>query len=520
MLYVSIIVELLRSRPALAVWTAAGAQALVWTLVPGWFYAGPPGNLPIVLAVGHEFQLGTYLGPPLAFWLAEVVFRITGRSLFAVYALSQICVALTYWAVFRLGRAIVGAQQAALAVMLMIGISTFTVATPDFGPVILTMPLWAMALLHYRLVIEQKRPRDAIALAIDVGLILLTSYAAVVLIGLLVVFTAANARTRAMLRSFNLWPAGIVAAVLLIPNLYWMATTNGELLPVLARLRAPDSVPGNLTAWLRQLALLVGSHAGLIVLVGIVIGFPWAKNEPAPVIAGRPVEPFARRFVYFFATLPALLATVAGVVIGSSTPVGGIAPLVVLSGLAVVIAAGDAIALSRQRYAIAAWFGLLLIPPAVAVGALLTLPWFGIDLAINQPVAAMAPFFADSFARRVGKELPIVAGDPRTAALIGLGAASRPSLFLEATPQRSPWVSMRDVMAKGAIVVWPTTDTSGTPPADIRQDFPDLVPEVPRTFERAVQGRLPLLRIGWGMIRPQPPPGGAGAAEAPKPESK
>jgi hypothetical protein len=132
----------------------------------------------------------------------------------------------------------------------------------------------------------------------------------------------------------------------------------------------------------------------------------------------------------------------------------------------------------------------------------------------------MAPFFADSFARRVGKELPIVAGDPRTAALIGLGAASRPSLFLEATPQRSPWVSMRDVMAKGAIVVWPTTDTSGTPPAAIRQDFPDLVPEVPRTFERAVQGRLPLLRIGWGMIRPQPPPGAAGPAEAPNPESK
>ena len=450
MLYVSIIVELLRSRPALAVWTAAGAQALVWTLVPGWFYTGPPGNLPIVLAVGHEFQLGTYLGPPLAFWLAEVVFRITGRSLFAVCALSQICVALTYWAVFRLGRAIVGAQQAALAVMLMIGISTFTVATPDFGPVILTMPLWAMALLHYRLAIEQKRPRDAIALAIDVGLILLTSYAAVVLIGLLVVFTAANARTRAMLRSFNLWPAGIVAAVLLIPNLYWMATSNGELIPVLARLRAPDSVPGNLTAWLRQLALLVGSHAGLIVLVGIVIGFPWAKNEPAPVIAGRPVEPFARRFVYFFATLPALLATVAGVVIGSSTPVGGIAPLVVLSGLAVVVAAGDAIALSRQRYASAAWFGLLLIPPAVAVGALsdVALVRHRSRRAISR-LPPWAPFFADSFARRVGKELPIVAGDPRTAALIGLGAASRPSYFWRQRPQRSPWVSMRDVIGQG-----------------------------------------------------------------------
>ena len=520
MLYVSILVELLRARPALTVAIAALAQAAVWTLVPALFYAGPPGELPTVLAVGHEFQLGTYLGPPLAFWLAEIVFRATGRSLFAVYALSQVCVLVTYGAVFRLGRAIVGIRQAAIAVLLMIGISAFTVATPEFGPVILTMPLWAMTLLHYWLVVQERRPRHGFALALDVGLILLTTYAGAVLIGLLVLFTCANARTRPLLRGRDLWPAALAAAMLLVPHLYWAVTTNDEFLPMLGRLRAPGSVAGNFTAWLRQLALLLGAHAGLIVLIGIVIGFPWERYEPAPVIVRRAVDPFARRFVFFFAAMPALLATVAGVVVGSPGPVGGIAPLVVLSGLAVVIAAGDAIALSHQRGVIATWFGLLLVPPVLAVVALLTLPWFGIDLAINQPAEAMASFFADSFARRIGKELPIVAGDPRTAALAGLGAASRPSVFLEATPKRSPWVSIRDVGTKGAILVWPTADTAGAPPPDIKADFPDIVPEVPRAFERSVQGRLPLLRIGWAVIRPQSPLDAPVLVPAPPPDSK
>src|SRR5580704_898677 len=393
MLYVSILVELLRSRPALAVWIAAGAQAAVWTLIPELFYAGPPGNLPAVLAVGHEFQLGTYLGPPFAFWLAEVVFRLTGRSLPALYLLSQVCVVATYWAVFQLGRAIVGAQQAAIAVLLMVGISTFTVATPEFGPVILAMPIWALTLLHYWLVVAEKQPRYAIALAVDVGLILLTTYAGAALVGLLLLFTCVNARARPLLRSFDLLPAGAVAAVLLIPHIYWIVKTNEELFRIFGRLRAAESVTGNLTAWLRQLLVLLGAHAGLIVLVGIVIGFPWTKYQPAPVIARRSVEPFARQFVYFFAIMPALLATVAGVVAGLPGPVGGIAPLVVLSGLAVVIAAGDAIALSHQRIAIAAWFGLLFVPPALALLALLILPWFGIDLAINQPAEAMARFF-------------------------------------------------------------------------------------------------------------------------------
>src|SRR5205807_9758938 len=128
---------------------AALAQAILWTFVPVLFYSGPPGDVPLILAIGHEWQLGTYLGPPLAFWLAEFAFVLSGGHLIGVYALSQISVVATYWAVFLLGRSIVGAHHAAMAVLLMVGISAFTVPTPDFGPVLLAMALWAAILLHY-----------------------------------------------------------------------------------------------------------------------------------------------------------------------------------------------------------------------------------------------------------------------------------------------------------------------------------------------------------------------------------
>ncbi len=45
-------------------------------------------------------------------------------------------------------------------------------------------------------------------------------------------------------------------------------------------------------------------------------------------------------------------------------------------------------------------------------------------------------------------------------------------------------------------------DTAGTPPDDIKQRFPQIAPEVPRAFERTVQGRQGLLRIGWAIVRP------------------
>jgi hypothetical protein len=44
-----------------------------------------------------------------------------------------------------------------------------------------------------------------------------------------------------------------------------------------------------------------------------------------------------------------------------------------------------------------------------------------------------------------------------------------------------------------------------TPPADIAQRFPGLVPEVPRAFDWLVPGRQSLLRIGWAIVRPKAP---------------
>jgi hypothetical protein len=194
---------------------------------------------------------------------------------------------------------------------------------------------------------------------------------------------------------------------------------------------------------------------------------------------------------------------VIAVLIGHSAPVGGAAPLVVLSGIAVVMAAGDSIALYHQRVLGFAWAGLLLVPAAFVPLLIVLLPWAAAtDLKIAQPARAMGRFFAESFERRTGQPLQIITGDPRTAALIAVSAPSRPSVLFDAAPERSPWVTAEDIRSKGAVVVWLAADTTPTPPPDIKAYFPDLVPEVPRTFDRPVAGRLSPLRIGWAVIRP------------------
>jgi len=506
MLHVSIFIELLRSQPRVTFWVATLAQAAVWWLVPSIFYAAPPGDLPSVLAMGHEFQLGSWQGPPLAFWLAEIAFRIAGLP--GVYLLAQACVAVTYWAVFALARSIVGIHHAVIAVLLMIGISTMTLPTPDFGPSILAMPLAALIVLHFWRAIGENRRTYWFLLAIEIGLLLLTTYAGLILLVLLIIFTGATERGRAILGTVDPWIAGVVIVVLLFPHLIWLdASTGGVVMPALYRLRSVEAAEANLFIWLRMISAVLISHAGLAVLVGLAAGWWMHQREPVPTFVRGKISPFARQFVFFLATTPVIIATLGAVILGERAPIGGLGPHVVLSGLAVVVAAGPMIEVHRQRIVGFAWGLLLLVPPAVAVIAILALPWTaGVELRTALPARDMGRFFAETFERSTGKPLPIVTGDQRLAALVAIGARARPSVYDYLRPERTPWIDDEAIRRKGAIVVWRAADTSGTPPPDISARFPELRAGLPRAFEHMIQGRLPLIRLGWGILRPQTTP--------------
>ncbi|MDR3421317.1 MAG: glycosyltransferase family 39 protein [Xanthobacteraceae bacterium] len=505
MFHVPLYIEGLRSRPLLVFWLATLAQALLWTLVPLLFYAAPPAELARLLAIGHEFPVQGDFGPPLAYWLAEIAFRAAG--LFGVYALAQICVIVTYWCVFAIGRAIVGAMHAAIAVLLMVGISVFAVPTPNFGPPILAMAVWAFMLVFFWRAVGEGRRYYWYALGVAAALLLMTTSGALILIAALVLFTALSARGRAAAGAAEPWivAAAVIGVVCL--HVFWLARAGAGLTPVLERLRLAGMAGANTVTWLHLLAGLLVVHAGLAVLVVLASGWPRTRLAPAPAIARAPVPAPAMTFVKAFALVPALLATTVAVLAGDQLPIGGAAPLLVLSGLAVVIAAGDTFELHHQRILGYAWAGLLIAPAIfipVVIGAL---PWVtGTELKIALPATAMGRFFADNFARRTGRPLAVVSGDEHIAELVALAAPSRPSVYFAAEPEHSPWVTAQDIREKGAVIVWPVLDTDPAPPPDIKAHFPDLVPEVPHTFARPVRGRLAPLLIGWGVIRPASAP--------------
>jgi Dolichyl-phosphate-mannose-protein mannosyltransferase len=502
MRFTSLIVELIRARPRLVVWLVVVLQAALWLIIPLLLYRSPPGDLATVLAYGREYQVGTALGPPLAFWLADIAFRVAGNHVFGVYLLAQLCSVATFWTLFQLARAIVGGQQAVLAVLLTMTIAAFSWPSLEFGPSVLARPLWALLLLHSWQLIGQNRRNVWFAWSIDAGLLLLTISAAPGLLLLVVGFAVATARGRRTLMSFDPLFALLVIAVLVLPYLIWLIRADTLALP---QWPALAELSGRALHWATLLGGLGLAISGIVLLTLLNSGFLARNPEEAPIIYRPPVDPLAREFVYFFAIGPALAGSLIAGVFNFEGVAGGVGVALLMSGLAAMVASGDLVQLRRQRLLRTVWAAAILAPALATLAATIFLPWTGNgEVATSLPAKAIANFFGDSFERRTNRPLKAVTGDAQLAALIALDTG-RPHLFLATAPEKTPWINLAKFNETGGVVVWRASDTVGTPPPEIAQRFPGLVPEVPRAFEELVTGRQPLLRIGWAIVRPKVP---------------
>src|SRR5262249_56561949 len=104
------------------------------------------------------------------------------------------------------------------------------------------------------------------------------------------------------------------------------------------------------------------SHGGLIVLVALSSKWHLHSEEKVPVFVRSFTDPFGRRFVYFFALVPALAATLLAGLSGERQTPGSLAPYLVLSGLAAVVLAGNSIRWPPPRPVPSAWAAFLAAP--------------------------------------------------------------------------------------------------------------------------------------------------------------
>jgi hypothetical protein len=300
--------------------------------------------------------------------------------------------------------------------------------------------------------------------------------------------------------SFDPLFALLAIAVLALPYLIWVIRAGVLGMPALPPVA---ELSDRAMHWVWLVGALLLAMSAILILVLLNLRLFTRTPEEAPIIYRPPVDPLARNFVYCFAIAPALAGSLISGVFNLDRVVGGSGIALLMSGLAVIVATGDLVHLRRQRLLRSVWLIAIIAPAFAVIAATLFLPWTGgSEVATSLPARSIAQFFGDSFERRTNHRLTAVAGDASIASLVSL-TRGRPHLFLDATPERTPWLDPQKFAESGGVVVWRASDTAGTVPAELAKRFPGLVPEVPRAFDWLVSGRQPLLRIGWAIVRPK-----------------
>ncbi|CEJ14271.1 hypothetical protein BN1110_04599 [bacterium YEK0313] len=467
--------QFLVERARLAFWSLIGLNAFVATAAPMLGFVTLPRDTLEGFIWGRTFQWGFSKHPPLQAWILGLSEWLAPAAPWLAYVYAQLCVALTLWAVWQLGRAVLGEVQGLIAALLtLVGVHYYGPPMATFTPDTLSAPLWALAGLTWWRAVVQERPRAWYGFALVVALSIYAKYVVLLLVGVLGLFTVATPRGREALKRPEPWIAGLICLGLVAPHLNWVFETSFSTLGyAFSHGEKANSIIIRLYFCLTFLSAQVVQHAMLIVLLALTVGFGRLKPKSELVVEGRLVPRFEQAAILAMALAPLMIALVVNFAVGGEFRQGRGTALFAFSAIAVLMLIGPRLELGRLKLAGAIGLGLIVLLPfanafhhharlAMGAGVVPTL----------YPAAPLAEELTSRWHAETDRPLRVVVGDRWHAGNIAFYSADRPLILLDGDSRQAPWVSDAMLARRGGLIVWQPEDREAF--ARLRQRFPDL----------------------------------------------
>ena len=498
--WVSGLAGMAAARPKLLLGGMIALHVLLWTVVPLVAHPNVPLDVVEGAAWGREWQWGYHKGPPLFAWIMGLVDPIDDEArLFAVYLLSQLSVAITFFGVWKLGVRVFSEVEALLGVMLLEGVYYFTYPTPELNEIILQMPVSALLGWIFHRAVREQRTADWLAVGVLAAIGMYTRYSAVVLLLSLGCFLLLPTE-RQSLRTAGPYLALGIFVILLCPHIAWMLGSDFQSIEYVAgRATHLLSMSDYVAAPLR----FAGAQIAALLPALILAGTLRRQSRRCRMRHATDIADADRRYVAFVALGPFLFAEILSILTGLGLrPMWG-GPLWCFIGIFLVMAIRPhRFRLGLRRFA-TAWVLVSMLPLVAYAGV----HGVGPMLKENErrssfPGDALADAITARWREATGRPLRFVVGDMWLAGNIAFYSPDRPSVFTDSNGAVSPWIHSDDLVAAGAILVWDAETWSDAVPAHLQQKFPSAVGQVPIVLKKlCLRARKPA-RVGWALVLP------------------
>ena len=217
------------------------AHLLIWTLIPSLTNYNLPLDTIEALAWGSNLDWGFNKHPPMSAFLLEIFYQIFGPQDWAYYLLSQICVVVSFFVIFKLAEDFFDNKiYCFLSVLLLEGIYFYNFTTPEFNVNVCLIPFWSLSILYLWKGIKNNKIIDWLLLGLFAGFGFLSKYLFVYLglaIDVLLIYMIYTKRL-----DFKCLVSLVPFIMILLPHINWL-TENDYITITYGILRTgPDEV--------------------------------------------------------------------------------------------------------------------------------------------------------------------------------------------------------------------------------------------------------------------------------------
>jgi Dolichyl-phosphate-mannose-protein mannosyltransferase len=494
-----------REQPRKVLAWVLGLHFLVWTILP--ILLCPNLQLDLVedLALGKEWQLGYWKHPPLPWWLADLVYRLTGDER-AVYVLGPLAAVICFYGVWLLAREVVGEFESLLAVLILEGIHYYNFSVVKFAHDQMQLPFWAFTALYFYRALARGRTGDWVLAGIMLAGAFWSKYAAFSLAATLGLFLLFDPVARRAWRTPGPYLMGLAFAIVIAPNAWWVVE-HGFMPFRYVDVRAPS--PQHWYDYLVHPLQWIGGQLLFLLPAVELIVLLYGRDIERQSAADEKVA-FARRLVTVLALGPFVVTTVTAIALGRLPVAMWGYPLWSFAPLAVLMWVGPVTDPRRLR-----WF---------AAGFIAVFAGFPLTYAIVEPLEPivrdrakatqfpgrmLAELITREWRQRTGQPLVYVGGaevgsgpGEFAANNVAVYSPDHPHVIVHGNMAYSPWIDPTDFEHRGGVLVWAATDSAL--PANVRAAYPRAELQPPLVLPRqTIYPRSPAI-IHYAVLPPQP----------------
>jgi len=203
------------------------AHLITWIAIPSLTNNNLPLDTIEALAWGSNLDWGFNKHPPMSAFAAEIFYQIFGAQDWAYYLLSQICVIVSFFVVFKFAEDIFKNKIfCLLSVLLLEGIYFYNFTTPEFNVNVCLMPFWSLTVLYLWKGIKDNKIMDWLLVGLFAGLGFLSKYLFIYLGLAMDIFIIYMIYKKKFNFNFKSFFSIIPFFIVLLPHLIWLTENN------------------------------------------------------------------------------------------------------------------------------------------------------------------------------------------------------------------------------------------------------------------------------------------------------